>query len=145
VSNKYSGKEITLLLIASAEKEGLTPVKLQKAVFILQKAFPKYFTNIYHFSPYNYGPFDIDIYHDADKLVREELVEKKMVSTNFQRYVISLEGEETAPFVAKKLPKEVNDYIPRLMTWILPLTFEKLVSAIYKKYPEYKKNSVFKD
>ena len=49
-----------------------SPVQLQKAVFLVIKAglagLP---AEAYDFQPYHYGPFDINIYHDAEALHEE--------------------------------------------------------------------------
>lgn len=139
------GEDATLLVISESGDLGLTPVKLQKAIFLLQKAFPKYFKNSYQFKPYNYGPFDITIYHDADHLAKSGLISKQNTNYSWVKYVATKEGKKTTQEILQKMPKEVADYINELILWLLPLSFEELVSSIYRKYPEYKKNSVFRD
>jgi len=70
-------KDWMLLFIANAGERGLSPVQLQKGLFLLQKARPRAVgENFYDFQPYNYGPFDRDIYVHADELLQEALREQ---------------------------------------------------------------------
>ena len=64
-----------LLAIASADGSSVSPVQLQKALFLLGEDLPKTKTqSFYEFEPYHYGPFDQAVYSDAEKLSREGLV-----------------------------------------------------------------------
>src|SRR2546426_12591221 len=64
-----------LLALRAAEGHTLTPVQLQKALFLLGKRRPKDVGHpFYHFRPYDYGPFDVAVYTDADQLADEGLV-----------------------------------------------------------------------
>lgn len=65
----------TLLAIGLANGQGLSAVQLQKVLFLLERGVPKEISKpFYKFVPYNYGPFDSLVYHDADRLVLKNLV-----------------------------------------------------------------------
>src|SRR5439155_6656754 len=49
-----------LLALLAAEGHSLTPVQLQKCLFLLGSRRPKDVgRDFYHFRPYDYGPFDV--------------------------------------------------------------------------------------
>jgi uncharacterized protein YwgA len=59
----------TLLAVSFAESSGISPVRLQKSLFILGQELPSEVGNdFYQFSAYNYGPFSKQIYLDAERL-----------------------------------------------------------------------------
>src|SRR5258707_9223608 len=73
--NNMERPDWTLLATKFANQSGLSPVQLQKALFLLGKEMPKSVgDDYYHFVPHNYGPFAKDIYSDADALAREGLI-----------------------------------------------------------------------
>lgn len=138
-------KDWNLLVIAGAEGQPLTPVQLQKCLFILGKE-AEIEENYYYFIPYNYGPFCGEIYDDARELAEEGLVLIRPVpGQSWSEYSITPEGTMEARRIRSDLPKEIADFINLLVSWAHGLSFQDLVRAVYDKYPEYKKNSVFVD
>jgi uncharacterized protein YwgA len=145
VISTLSNKDWMLLVLFYAGSVGLSPVKLQKSLFLLQKAFHQEIGNFYAFKPYNYGPFDARIYVNADELVTDGLVSKVTMDHSWSTYVITKPGLVKAKTLLKVTDKKIIKYIKQLIRWMQPLSFEVLISSVYKKYPEYKKNSVFID
>lgn len=139
-----SRKDFTLLAVDAAKSKGLTPVQLQKTLFLLRMKMPQAVPdNFYDFKPYNYGPFDRMVYSDAESLVKEGQVEiRQWPGENWNRYLVTREGEIRASYAAHERA-EVADYIARLVEWVQKQTFESLVTAIYAQYPEMRANSVF--
>ncbi len=141
---KISTKELLLLIISEAKLEGLTPLKLQKSVFLTKEAYPRELKDFYSFIPYNYGPFTPEIYKDADDLITHGLVQRLKSQGHLERYVITKDGLEAAKKISESFPSNVHNYVTKLIKWIQPLTFQELLSSIYKHYPRYKINSVFR-
>lgn len=136
----------TLLALGAAQGKALTPVQLQKTLFLLGEAFPDKMKNFYNFEPYNYGPFDVDIYGDAKILAQEGLVNIDM--PNGRRWCVyscTSDGLIRVEQVAKNIPREVWQFLRKIVDWIFPLSFSQIVSAVYAAYPKMKVNSVFKD
>lgn len=40
--------------------------------------------------------------------------------------------------------RPLQDFLHKAATWVLSLTFQELVAAIYKRYPDMKANSIFR-
>jgi hypothetical protein len=138
-------KDWTLLVINAADGKGLSPVQLQKCLFLLGQKLPTQVDDsFYHFIAHNYGPFDSSIYLDAKLLADEGLVNiSQTTGTRFPIYTITSEGSEVARELEGRMPPHVTEYIKRLVIWSQSLSFEQLIRAIYKNYPEFSVNSVF--
>ena len=135
-----------LVVLYFARRKGLTPAQLQKTTFLLQKAFPKLGNLSYNFQPYNYGPFDVRVYQEAEDLAKLGLVKiRSKDGHSWSTYHISLAGKLQVQTFTPKIKNEVGAYISRLVPWVQSLSFQSLISSIYQKYPEYKVNSIFRD
>jgi len=137
-------KNATLLAIYLAEGKGLSPVQIQKTLFLLGKEMPQAVAaDFYQFKPYNFGPFDRAVYSDAEQLAKDGEIEiKQRPGENWNRYVISQDGAIRASYLAREVPQTAT-YLETLVEWVQRQTFEGLITAIYEKYPEMRANSVF--
>jgi uncharacterized protein len=136
----------TLLAIAAAAGEPLTPVQLQKVLFLLGAQKPQSVGQpFYVFHPYNYGPFSADVYRDADALEQEGLVriDRSEPGRSWSVYAATREGLIRATDLIAGLPADLTTYLERLVAWARSLTFQQLVSAVYSAYPEQRANSIF--
>jgi hypothetical protein len=135
-----------LLAIDDAGPAGLSPVQLQKVLFLLGQNLPhEVGKSYYKFVPYNYGPFDQHVYSDADSLIRDGLVQSVQVAgRNWAYYMVTPEGHRVAGHVrSTEVSRKVSEYITKVVKWAQSLSFAQLLSAIYKAYPQYKAKSVF--
>lgn len=137
----------TLLCIAEAGNQPLQPVQLQKALFLLGRNLPLSrlkAETFYSFEPYDYGPFAAGVYRDAEALEQGGLVTiKRPPLTRFNQYSSTDAGRETAASLRKELPADVAKYLTDVIKFTQSLSFNELVAAIYKAYPDMKANSVF--
>jgi uncharacterized protein YwgA len=140
-------KDIVLLVIESASDEGLSPLQLQKSLFIIgQSQLAGLPADFYIFRPYNYGPFCEEIYRDTDVLVAEGMVFNIPVAgQSWSKYVITPKGQSKGEEIKKENNVGLVTYIKDTVQWVSSLTFSELLRAIYAKYPEYRVNSVFQE
>lgn len=146
VAGLTSSRELTLLAIGLAGGQPLTPVQLQKAVFLLQELLPGSVKPDagYAFVPHNYGPFCAGVYDDARELSEEAFVTVQQVpGQRFSSYTATAAGLTQANMIAAQLPAESSAYARRVVDWVRAQSFRGLVSAIYERWPQYKVNSVF--
>jgi uncharacterized protein YwgA len=135
----------TLLTLGIADGQFLTPVQMQKSLFLFQKKFPFVAgDNYYNFQPYNYGPFDASIYHDAETLSEEgfALVSKPPGQRWFV-YSATPQGIREANKIKGQVPIQAAQELESIVNRVKSLSFSELVNEVYKEYPEYKVNSVF--
>ena len=137
---------ILLALLASAEHK-LTAVKLQKTLFLLgARRRTEVGNDFYEFRPYHYGPFDANVYHDADLLRDEGLIEvDRSQGRSLRRYKLTEAGEVAAERAVQRRPGNAQAYLTNVVTWAEPLPFNALVRAIYDEFPEMRANSIFEE
>jgi uncharacterized protein len=138
----------TLLAICAAKSKGLSPVQLQKSLFLLGRKLPKeeLGNHFYVFSPYNYGPFDVQIYQDAEILEKKGLISiTQSPESRWKIYRATQDGLELATKLRTQASPHAVDYLDTVVTWVLGHSFRELVSAIYAEYPEFRENSVFQE
>lgn len=140
-------KDWVLLAISCAEKEYLSPVQLQKALFLLKQNKPSAVDkDFYEFIPYNYGPFCQDIYSDTELLASEGLM--RFIYATGQRWIgysLTDKGREYVKTLKQIVSGEDFEYLYKIVEWIRKLTFKQLLSVIYREYPKYKVNSIFSE
>jgi len=136
-------KNWVLLALAAANGKPLTPVQLQKCLFLLsEKAGMK--RGMYKFKPYDYGPFAPDVYQDAEQLERDGLVNISYGhDLRWKTYLITPEGKNLAEKF--KIPSNVSQQIDEIVTHVQSLDFSELVKEIYRDYPDFRANSIFRD
>lgn len=142
-----SRRDWTLLAIAAARGGPLTPVQLQKSLFLLGKQFPDELgPGFYRFEPYNYGPFSKQVYVDAEELGRDGLVAFTSHSGGrWLDYVATPAGTRQASDVGAHAPPNLLAYLARVVNWSSEQSFPNLLRWIYAKYPEYRAKSIFTD
>lgn len=136
-----------LSVIAAGKDTPLQPVQLQKALFLISVKVPRkeLGKDFYEFSPYDYGPFSSTIYQDAERLEGEGLVSVSSApQMRYKLYSATPLGAERAEQISAQLPGNVSQYIERVVDYVQSLSFGGLVRAIYKHYPDWEVNSVFR-
>lgn len=136
-------KDLLLACLSVAGKESYQPVQIQKLVFLLQDRGLK--EKVFDFTPFDYGPFDPQIYKSLEELSYEGLVE--IIGEPFtknRRYRLKPEGAEKAKGALNKLSPQNQEYAERLFHWMKGLSFAQLVGAVYADYPKMRENSVFR-
>jgi uncharacterized protein len=138
-------RDWNLLVLAAAEGQALSPVQFQKALFLISRNLPSEVLGdeFYDFQPYNYGPFDAEVYNDALQLVPEELAVVSKSPRGWTEYGATSIGIARAAKIAATLDPKIVSYVERLVKWVRSQSFPALVRAIYERYPEMRANSVF--
>lgn len=143
MSKKLETLDILLQIIVAAQGEPMSPVQLQKVAFLVgqecsENDLPKPY---YDFAPYDYGPFCVDVYRDAERLQEQGLVSIGINSSGgWREYRATFQSRDVDTDL---ISKEVVDYIQSAVEWAMQLTFRQLVSSIYHSYPHFRENSIF--
>jgi len=137
-------KQIVLVALSFGSGKSFTPVQVQKLLFILDRMIPKQVDGPhFNFKPYDYGPFDKDVYCVLSELRAEGLVEIFCDNT-VRRYKLTKSGQAKGDEAAASLSSEVGKYIKDVTDFVKRQSFTGLVSAIYRAFPEMKVNSIFR-
>ena len=140
-----TNREIVLAALAPAQGKPHSPVQVQKLLFLIDREAGKLVDGPhFNFIPYNYGPFDKDVYRVLNDLdVQHGLVTVR--SSGWCRmYALTPTGQNEGDRLLCDLSDVAQDYIRRASTFVLKLNFLQLVSAIYKTYPDMQENSIIR-
>lgn len=138
-------KDWTLLVIDAAKPKTLTPIQLQKSLFLFGQRMPNAVkANFYEFVPHNFGPFAKEIYVDAVELKNEGLIDEiTRDGQKWPEYRVTSAGSEQAKTLRDSLSSTEVAYLDELVKWVESQSFQDLLQAVYKAYPDFAKNSVF--
>lgn len=135
---------LVLAALAASNGDSHSPVQVQKLLFLIDKEIPEYTEGPhFNFLPYDYGPFDKDVYRTLDLLAFVGLVETEESGRGWKRYRLTPDGQQHGEKVLADLPANARQYVEDASKFVRSLSFADLVSAIYQAYPEMKVNSVF--
>jgi uncharacterized protein len=141
-------RDLVLAILAAAEGRPYMPVQIQKAVFIICDHLPGLIDDGpgFNFQPYDYGPFDSDVYDELQRLARSgEVVIAPAASGNWSTYAASDAGvERGGDLLYGGMTTEQTGYVQRVSAWVRSLSFRSLVRSIYEAYPEMRANSIFR-
>ncbi len=141
-----SRKDLVVAALASAKGSAFSPVQIQKLLFLIDRRIGRDIGGPYFdFIPYHYGPFDKGIYGIIDSLVKQGVVDVIPVQgLRWKLYKLTPFGQTKGESTLSQFREKYRSYIANLSMYVLRLTFDDLVSVIYRSYPEMEVNSIFK-
>lgn len=136
-----------LMMLACAPNGVLSPVQMQKALFLMGEQDKEHVgDDFYDFAPHNYGPFSSDICRDIDALGVEGMAARvPSHSPNWSSYGLTDAGKEEGERALESLDPESAAYLREVVDWIVRQDFPDLLRAIYAAYPRYAVKSVFRE
>jgi hypothetical protein len=138
-------EEVLLVMLALAQGKELTPVQIQKSLFLADEEVRPAFRSRYNFEPYDYGPFDKQVYADAQALAAKGFVKIGTDPRGWSTYAATPEGLQRGATLKGGMNGDQHEMLDRIVGLVRRLSFTALVSAIYKKYPRMRERSVFRD
>ena len=130
--------------MSPAKGERHSPVQIQKLLFLLDQEIPDLIGGRhFKFKPYHYGPFDRAVYSVLGELAKEGKIHISVLSGDYHNYSLTPSGLEEGEGIFKELSEIAQDYIQRCSEFVRSHDFPNLVAAIYKAYPQMRRNSVF--
>lgn len=139
------GKELILASLFPAKDSTHTPVQVQKLLFLIDTEIPSRVGGPYfRWQPYNYGPFDKTVY-DRLRELRDEGFVEMVPDWNWNSYRLTSAGQALAEQIFGRIDPIGQKFIRDASGFVQKLSFSDLVSAIYKAYPDMRKNSVFQE
>jgi hypothetical protein len=139
-------QDLLLCILAAANGQAYEPVQIQKAAFLVNRNVPHLIDAgpNYNFVPYDYGPFDREVYSDASMLSLAGLaIIGASPRGRWNTYAASAQGLNEGTELLRRIKPAYRDYIEKVSAWVLGQSFGSLVRSIYDKYPEMKQNSIF--
>jgi hypothetical protein len=140
-------RDLVLAILAAADGRSYTPVQIQKAVFVVCDHFPDLIDEgpDFNFQPYDYGPFDSDVYSVISRLEDAGFAEiAPSAHGNWNTYAATDHGVDRGEEILDEMPGEEERHIRRISAWVRSLGFASLVKSIYEAYPQMRANSIFR-
>jgi len=118
-----------LLAIAIAGDSGLSPVQIQRSLFLLgQKREEQVGPGFYEFEPHDSGPFSRDVYVDIDALVAAEHVVKEWVpASSSSAFRLSDAGRARVSEFRRKVKKEALAGLEDAVAWVKEQSYLDLI------------------
>jgi uncharacterized protein len=137
--------EYVLLSLAVNDGRQLTPLQVQKQLFLSEKLIGAElsYTPRFDFQPYHYGPFDKAVYDALDSLSNVGHVEILNAGQKHRRYALTEAGLHAAGLATANVDPAILKKLAKIAKFVTSLSFRDLVSVIYREYPEMRVNSVF--
>lgn len=134
-----------LAAMAPAEGRPHTPAQLEELLFLADREVPDSIGGpVFDFQPLHYGPFDRQVYAEAEALAADGFV--VILPVGWMRtFALTPKGQKEADRVFGALPDRARDYLRRASEFVLKHRFTEIVAAINRAYPEMRANSVFRD
>ncbi len=134
---------VLAVLSAGGEQASFSPVQVQKLFFLLDQEIPKLVDGPYFdFQPYDFGPFDKNVYGCLDRLEALGLATNTHTG-RVRLYSLTPDGYKQGNDSLGALSGQAVDFISEISKWVRSLSFSQLVSTIYRQYPDMKENSIF--
>jgi hypothetical protein len=140
--------QVALVVLSLADGAPFTPAQIQKSVFLASDKVPGAFDRFsrYDFQPYDYGPFDRRVYSDVEELERRGLAQiNQQPGTRWRTYAATQRGVTEGRRLARQLSEDQRTLLTRIVQLVRGLSFNDLISAIYRAYPGMRARSVFRD
>ncbi len=125
---------------------GQLSVHAQKLFFLLDERLRdalgrKYFD----FRPYDYGPFDSEVYDSLASLRESGDVQIDRDYRGLRHYSLTESGLAKGRADLENMDPGLRSQISKYADWVRKQSFASLVSAIYREYPDMRVNSVFRE
>lgn len=118
-------------------------IRIMKGMFLVAKEGPPPARDLYSFTPYDYGPFDTQVYHDLDALRAEGVIDFETgIGTSQRLYRLTLQGEKKFVSLQALLPDALAEDLRRIKLRVTSKSFLELLRDIYGQYPSFASRSV---
>ncbi len=138
-------KEIVLAAMAAGGwNNGFSPIQIQKTVFLINEEAAEYIGGrCFDFASRHYGPFDQAVYSTLDNLESQGMVEQ-INAGRHRKFVLTKGGFDAGSKILDSLDPKPKNFFRNVAQWARSLSFQELVAAIYRKYPEMREISVIR-
>ena len=113
--------DVLLAILAASNGRPYTPVQIQKAVFLVTRNLPRLVTqgNNFDFEPYDYGPFDQNVYAEAEALSRNGLAEIiRQDGVRWNKYAASDTGVGRGEQILESMTERERSYVREVAQWV---------------------------
>jgi uncharacterized protein len=134
---------LLLLLGMDGGPFDMDQVRAMKGMFLLSREPGHPVALQYRFDPYDYGPFDSNVYRDLDALRIDGLVRAEAIPGSRRRvYRLTAKGRNLFDVLAGRLGPDEIAAVAAANRHVTSLSFGSLLADIYTRFPEFRERSV---
>lgn len=117
-------------------------LRIQKLLFLIDVEIPGLVEGPhFDFAAYNYGPFDKSLYEVLGDLERRGCVAQGH-KNGYPDYALTSRGNVEGGRFLGTLSPEAREFMESAAKWLRLSTFRRILTVIYRKYPEMARNSI---
>lgn len=129
-------QDVVLLIADGAEGSyPLDPIRLMKGCFLVSQLGRPAWKELFRFEPYDYGPFDSDVYRSRDALVSRGLLAAAPAG-RYSTYSLTAAGRERVASLRAALGSNA-DWFAQIGRYVTSRSFTDLLDEVYAQYPEF--------
>lgn len=122
----------------------LDRIRMQKAVFLLTQRGSADWRELYHYEPYNWGPYSSALNSDVGTLVQHELLKNRVSPVSrYGSFETTVAGDAAAGVVWERLSEPQRSFIKSVRDYVADRSFSSLLREVYAAYPEFATKSQF--
>jgi DNA-binding PadR family transcriptional regulator len=122
----------------------MEPIQIQKTLFKFAMEANAPTDELYAFVPYNWGPLSTEIYDDLRELREQRLVEFVPSGLGWNIYHLTEDGRAERNRIKNQSDSTLVSKMDATRSYVTSRNFETLLEDIYKDYPDYAKESLFR-
>lgn len=132
-------RDLILQIFSLVNDKTLSPLQLQKLLFLVDEKLSIDIngTKFFNFEPYDFGPFDRQIYIELNALISTGQIivhngkvrQYQLIDDNFN----------------VSIAENIKEKIKILADFVKKCTFKELLTAIYKEYPHTAIKAIYKE
>lgn len=132
------GRQDVVLLIADGADGSfpLDPIRLMKACFLVSQRGTDAERSLFDFQPYDYGPFDSDVYRSRDALIARGLLTVDREHRH-GAYNLTEAGAERVGNLRAAIGDAAADWFRDLGRYVTSRSFTDLLDEVYAAYPDF--------
>ncbi len=130
-------QDVVLLIADGAEGSyPLDPIRLMKGCFLVSQLGRPEWRALFDFRPYDYGPFDSDVYRSRDGLVSRGLLQVERRG-RYGSYALTDAGEERARELRAQIGEDDAEWFAQIGRYVTTRSFNDLLDEVYADYPDF--------
>lgn len=124
----------------------LDRIHIMKTLFLIWYRSPKKIPDYFHFEPYHYGPYSLEVYSELrNLLVHNLIVQPSHPIQQWANYYLSDSGRIKAETISENIDTTLISLIDSTVEETSKFSFFELLEKVYREAPEFAVNSVIKE
>lgn len=133
-------------ILAILRKSPLDRIHIMKSLFLIQHRSKEPLGDFFHFEPYYYGPYSLEIYSQLRSLLDRGLITQPPHQTPQQaKYYLTALGRIEAEDAIRKFSPYLAALLEEVVEEISGLSFMNLLRKVYREAPESASRSIVKE